>query len=54
MAVKELMKPSVFLSQLSADTTIDFWLLREDVEIAKLYVGGATYAEILDFANENY
>lgn len=42
------------LMSLSAETTVDVWLLAENEELAELYKSGATYEAMLDWVNENY
>lgn len=42
------------LMSLSAETTVDVWLLAENEELAELYKSGATYEEMLAWVNENY
>ncbi len=42
------------LMRLSAETTVDAWLLAENEDLAKMYVDGATYEEMLEWVNENF
>ena len=42
------------LMSLSAETTVDPWLLAENEELAELYKSGATYEQMLEWVNENY
>jgi hypothetical protein len=42
------------LMSLSAESTVDVWLLAENEELAELYKSGATYEQMLEWVNENY
>ena len=42
------------LMRLSAETTVDAYLLEEDTALMALVNGGATYDALFDFVNENY
>ena len=42
------------LMSLSAETTVDAWLLAEDEALAEMWKDGATYEAMLEYVNENY
>jgi hypothetical protein len=42
------------LMRLSAETTVDAWLLAENEELAEMWKDGATYEQMLEWVNENY
>ena len=42
------------LMRLSAETTVDAYLLMEDTELVQLLNGGATYDALLEYVNDNY
>lgn len=42
------------LMRLSAETTVDAWLLAENEELAEMWKDGATYEQMLEWVNENF
>jgi hypothetical protein len=40
--------------RLSAETTVDAWLLAENEELAEMWKDGATYEQMLEWVNENH
>lgn len=51
---KSLYSPKTMISLVAAETTIAPYLLAEDEELAALWNGNATLAELIEYANENY
>lgn len=42
------------LMRLSAETTVDSYLLMEDTGLVELLNDGATYATLFEYVNDNY
>jgi hypothetical protein len=42
------------LLMLSGESSVDFYLLADDTELINLYANKATYAQMLEYINENY
>ena len=51
---KSLFTIRTTINMLSMQSSVDHFLITDNYEIRQMFVNGATYAELLEYVNENY